>query len=131
MSTIAQLDAFEEAKKNAPTNEAQIMNVIKGLTHYGATKKELEIALSMKHQTVTSRLSSLRDQGRIYLKPSDKPKDGCTIWYATPEPFIEEYARIQADEKFTKWLIRGQKFHGLSGELAGQIATEYNQRNFK
>jgi len=130
MSTSAQLDAFEQAKKNAPTHEAQILNVIRGLTHYGATKRELEHALSLKHQTTTARLSSLRDKGEIYLKETDEPKDGCTIWYATPEHLIKQKAKEQADAKFQIWLKRGVDKYNLSTELVGQIATEYNERNF-
>ena len=130
MATEASKQAHEEAKKHAPSNETRILNLIQGLKHHGATKKEIELSLGMKHQTVTSRMSSLRDQGKIYLLVTDKPKDGCTIWYATPERFIEQRAKERRHAKYVKWLKTGADKYGITSNTINKINLDYNQQNF-
>jgi hypothetical protein len=130
MKTTASLNAYAEAKTTAKTKEDIIFNLIQGLTRHGATKKELEIALSMRHQTVTGRLSSLRDQGRIFMKEEIPLKDGCTVWFATPAHLVQETAAKYHEQKFLKWIAQGKKNFGLSQENAGLIALEFNQNNY-
>ena len=127
MSKASQ-NAHREAKKHIPTNEERILNMIKLLTDHGATKKELEGALSMKHQTVTARLSSLLDAGKIYMKDSDDLKERCSTWYATPSHLVDEYAEKQQRAKFAKWCERGVKNGYICKNQAGFIAMNYNEK---
>lgn len=128
MSTTAKLNAFYEVKKHSGSNEQRILEMIRKLTTFGATKKELEAALGMKHQSVTSKLSSLQDQGKIYFNPNDKPKDGCTTWYATPITEIEGKAKEHHAIKFERWVKVGRKNFNVPSHIIQLAIEEFKSR---
>lgn len=130
MSTTASLQAFKNQKNTSENNETRILNFIKGMKEHGVTKKEMELVLNIKHQSLTSKLSSLRDQGKIYINEEEEPKDGCSNWYATPPHLIDQKAKERKHEKYVKWLKQGSEHFGISSSTINRINLDYRERNF-
>jgi len=128
MTTSAQIQAFNKINgAKATTIEEMILFTITSLQTTGATKKELELILQLKHQTLTGRMSSLQKNGFIYHK--DEIKDGCTIFYATPFHFVEEYRKKQYFWTYQKLLNRLKAEYQVSDQFIVNASREFAEKH--
>lgn len=123
MSTKAQLKAWNDITQNhAQSIEEAIILILENEPN-GATKEELINALNIRHQTITSRLSSLQDKGKLIH--TDSERNGCTVFFMAPENRWNYYSAKRKFKKFQEFLNRGVKEFGMDSENVGPLLKNY------
>jgi len=108
----ASYQAYEEMKPKAVSIETQIYQYLENTS--GKKLASILSDLKLKHQTATSRLSSLHDEGRVVINGNGE--------YRTTFAWeMEGVVRQRAKEKKVKWLKKGVKNGWI---VNGTIADE-------
>lgn len=102
--TQASIKAHEAIQPKAPSMREQIFQ---RLSKQHLTCGQLEFIFGWEHQTVSARLSELREEGLIVEKGIVNDQ---TEWGVTPEHLIETMKKEIAFDKFQRWL-KGAERH--------------------
>lgn len=128
MATSASLQAYNAINpRKAKSIREMILFTITDLQDIGATKKELEGILKLKHQTLTGQMSELQKEGKIYHR--NEVKDGCTVFYATPFYKIEEYKLKEFQKTYERLLNRMKKDYQVSDRFIVDATREFAHRH--
>ena len=93
------LQAHEAIKPFQSTFKARVANLI----HSGAlTLDEVKKRLNLKHQTASSILSILFDEGVVFQDVSGR-------YHHTPEDRVQDIVHLREVEKFNKWRKKGEE----------------------
>jgi hypothetical protein len=93
--------AAEDAATRAPSIREQVYQYIAGKEGDGATDREIELALGLRHQTASARRRELVQEGRVFDSGHKRATEGrnlATVWLVTSGE-DKDWMTSLADEK--------------------------------